>query len=308
MAIHRFGKLVALSLVVLLLMTSPAEAQKLGDVVKNLTSSMSNLPFLLSSVAYILGLFFAIWGVFKFKDHVDNPSQNPLSAGVKRFLAGGLLFSAPTIANVLRHSLFAGAGQGLKNTGHAGVAGAAGMDKMIVDFVGNIYGPISMMLTAFTYIAGVALLLNGIIRLTKTAQEGPRGPTGMGTIMTFLAAGAMFSFGDMMGAFSTSLFGDATVSTNASIGSSVISDDADAKRVASVIEAVMAFVTIVGFIAFIRGWFVLKAFADGHNNYTLAQGLTFLFGGVLAINLGELVNILQNTLGISAANGISFGP
>jgi intracellular multiplication protein IcmC len=306
MAIHRFGKLVGLSLVVLLLMTSPAEAQKLGDVVKNLTTSMSNLPFVLSSVAYIMGLFFAIWGVFKFKDHVDNPSQNPLSAGVKRFLAGGLLFSGPTMAKVLRSSLFAGSGPGLANTGHTAATGT-GMDKMIVDFVANIYGPISILLLSFTYIAGIALLLNGIIRLTKTAQEGPRGPTGMGTIMTFLAAGAMFSFGDMMGSFSTSLFGDAQVMTIAQIGPSVISEAADRDKVASVIEAVMAFVTIVGFIAFIRGWFVLKAFADGHNNYTLAQGLTFLFGGVLAINLGELVNVLQNTLGIAPGSGITFG-
>ena len=121
--------------------------------------------------------------------------------------------------------------------------------------------------------------------------------------MTFLASGALFSFGDMIGTFSTSLFGDATSSTFANISPTVISNAADAARVDSVIEAVMAFIMIVGYIAFIRGWFVLKAFADGSNNATLAQGLTFLFGGTLAINLGELVNILQRTVNVS---GITF--
>lgn len=310
MAIHRFGKLIGLSLVILLLTISPAEAgtQKLGDIFKNFQASISNIPGFLSMVAYILGLFFAMWGVFKFKDHVDNPSQNPISAGVKRFLAGGLLMSGPSAAKALQSSLFGSSvGPGLKGTGPGGTgAGGEGMDRMIVDFIGNIYGPISAMLMTFTYIAAVALLINGIIRLTKTAQEGPRGPTGMGTIMTFLAAGAMFTFADMMGSFSSSLFGDAQVSTMAKIGTNVISDPTDSARVASVIEAVMAFVSIVGFIAFIRGWFVLKAFADGHSNYTMAQGLTFLFGGVLAINLGELVNVLQNTLGILPGSGITF--
>ncbi|HEX2753172.1 MAG TPA: hypothetical protein VHP34_08775, partial [Alphaproteobacteria bacterium] len=63
------------------------------------------------------------------------------------------------------------------------------------------------------------------------------------------------------------------------------------------------FVMLVGYIAFIRGWFVLKAFADGQQGATVAQGLTFLIGGSLAINLGELVNALQETVGIA---GITF--
>jgi hypothetical protein len=211
------------------------------------------------------------------------------------------------MVGTLQNTLF-GAGGGtakLKFSAHAGVAGGSGMDKMIVDFVSDVFEPISYLLMAFTYIAAIALLITGIVRLTKTAQEGPRGPTGLGTIMTFLAAGAMFTFGDMMGSFSSSLFGNADVMTAAKIGTNVISDPVDAQRVAAVVEAVMGFVMIVGFIAFIRGWFVLKAFADGSTTATLAQGLTFLFGGVLAINLGELVNILQKTVGLTGT-ALSF--
>jgi hypothetical protein len=135
-------------------------------------------------------------------------------------------------------------------------------------------------------------------------EEGPRGPTGAGTIMTFIASAALFSFGDSMGVFTSTLFGDSTINTDATILATVIPDATDRERVEAVVEGVMAFVMIVGYIAFIRGWFVLKSFADGQQGVTLAQGLTFLFGGALAINLGELVNVLQTTLDIG---GISFG-
>ena len=125
----------------------------------------------------------------------------------------------------------------------------------------------------------------------------------MVTIMTFVAAGALFSFGDSIGTFSTSLFGDTQVTTQSAISDEIIVDDDDRERVQTVIEGVMVFVMLVGYIAFIRGWFVLKAFADGQQGATVAQGLTFLFGGSLAINLGELVNALQETVGIA---GITF--
>src|SRR5690606_4689082 len=90
---------------------------------------------------------------------------------------------------------------------------AGGLDKMVVDVIADIAVPAELMLTAFSYLSGILLLIVGISRLTKRMEEGPRGPAGMGTIMTFVAAGALFSFGDSIGAFSSSLFGNAEVMT-----------------------------------------------------------------------------------------------
>jgi hypothetical protein len=45
---------------------------------------------------------------------------------------------------------------------------------------------------------------------------------------------------------------------------------------------------------------LLDSGADGQQGATMAQGLTFLFGGTMAINLGELINALQNTVGVGA--------
>jgi hypothetical protein len=286
-----------------------AAQQKLSGVITNTYTSFENFPLILSVISYLSGLLLVTIGIFKFKDHVDNPAQNALSAGVKRFLAGGMFLSLPMMYEATRGTLFGSAAMGsgeIRNTGRTSASlTPGGLDEMVVKLMTDIGGPIETLLVSFTYISAIALLLIGISRLTKKMEEGPRGPAGMGTLMTFLASGALFSFGDMMGSFSTSLFGNSTIKTvaqidpNGTLGLSSV----DADKIAAVMEAVMAFVMIVGFIAFIRGWFVLKAFADGQQGATLAQGLTFLFGGALAINLSELVNALQATVGVT---GITF--
>jgi hypothetical protein len=145
-----------------------------------------------------------------------------------------------------------------------GSVSGQGLDGMVVAFMNDVGGPMETLLTAFSYIAAIALLLLGISRLTKRIEEGPRGPAGMGTIMTFMASGALFAFGDMMGTFSSSIFGNSTIATKAAIdGNAIGMSAADADKIQTVIEGVMAFIMIVGYIAFIRGWFVLKNFADG---------------------------------------------
>jgi len=309
MAMRHLNKIITLSFLGVLIATQ-AQAQSsgtgavstVGDMLNSLTASWGTLPSLLTGVAYILGIMFTAQGIFMFKDHVDQPSQKPISAGIKRFLAGGMLFALPAMGKAVSGNLVGGGGPMVGFTNVHSDPGIAGLDEMAIKFVGNVSGPATYMLIGFAYLGGMFLLITGIIRLTKTAQEGARGPTGLGTLMTFVSAGALFSMGQMIGLFSGTLFGTSTVSTYANISTDILPAD-DANIVAPIIESLMIFIMIVGFIAFIRGWFVLKAFADGSQQATLAQALTFLLGGTLAINLGDLVNALQQTVGVS---GITF--
>lgn len=283
--------------------------QKMGDVFNNVVRASDGFSPVLSTIAYIFGCILAVTGVFKFKQHVDNPQQTSLWEGIKRMLAGGCFLSLPFTIRAVRGSIFGGDAIGsnsLSNTGTTNAAlSAGGLDKMVFDFMSNIAGPAEALLSAVSYLSAIALLLIGISRLTKRIEEGPRGPGGVGTITTFIASGALFSFGDSMGTFANSLFGagGTTLKTNSLVSNTVITDDESRERVQTVIEAVMAFVMLVGYIAFIRGWFVLRAFADGQQGATVAQGLTFLFGGTLAINLGEFINVIMRTVNVT---GLSF--
>lgn len=306
-----YGKTALLSVLFTVALSDSAFAgQKMGEILTNVVVSWGSLTDILSTLAYFAGAFLCVHGIFKFKNHVDNPAQTPLSDGIKRILAGGMFLSLPFMVRSIRGSIFgAGTAQGSTNlqttAGTTANLSAGGLDKMVVDFMTNVAGPAEAMLGAFSYIAAIALLLVGISRLTKKLEEGPRGPAGMGTIMTFIASGALFSFGDSMGTFANSIFGadGRQLKANALVSNTVITEQEDRERIQKVIEAVMVFVMLVGYIAFIRGWFVLKAFADGQQGATIAQGLTFLFGGALAINLGELVNVLMRTVSVT---GLSF--
>jgi hypothetical protein len=313
MTLRHLNKVIGFSFIALLATVMPAQAAPgggvtatVGDMLTQITSSWSGFPSLFNGAAYILGMIFAARGVFLFKDHVDEAGgrggNHPLSGGVKHFLAGGALFSLPFMSQAVVGNLLGSNTQTVGFTTVHADPGIGGLDEMVVRFISNISTPATYMLVGFAYLSGILLLITAIIRLTKTAQEGPRGPTGLGTLMTFVSAGALFSIGQMMGVFSGSLFGTSVVNTYASISADVLPAD-DANIVAPIIEALMIFIMLVGYIAFIRGWFVLKAFADGSQQATLAQALTFLLGGTLAINLGDFVNALQTTVGVS---GITF--
>ena len=306
----QFYKIFALTSV-LMLSAQSASASTLGDSLTNVVRSFGDVPLLFSVFAYIFGAALGVWAMFTFRDHVDGGAgAPPLSAGVKRLLAGGMFLALPT---VLEGAVTTWVGRGMANQRYSGsldsVGGgdAATLDQMAVNFISDIAGPMGLVLSAFAYLGGVLLILVAISRITRGYQEGARGPTGIGTIMTLLAGGALLSSGEMMGTFSSSIFGDATSYTNPIFtGTLQTALGANADKVAATIQALLAFVAIVGWIAFIRGWFVLKAVADGDSQVSMAQALTFLFGGALAVNMGDLINLVQGSLGGNVL-GISFG-
>ncbi|MDB2682767.1 hypothetical protein N9Z27_00770 [Alphaproteobacteria bacterium] len=89
-------------------LTNSAHAQ-LGDggvtnfstVSTNITESIRDVPGLVSSVSYLVGLLLAVLGIMKIKDHVENPTQTPLKDGMIRLAAGGGLFGIPIITQAM---------------------------------------------------------------------------------------------------------------------------------------------------------------------------------------------------------------
>lgn len=71
-----------------------AKANNFGDIAENIADSISVLPGLLTSIAYLFGLLLGVLGVLKVKDHVENPGQTPLKDGAIRMASGGFVRSA----------------------------------------------------------------------------------------------------------------------------------------------------------------------------------------------------------------------
>ncbi len=279
-----------------------AHATTIGDVLNSVATDTSSLARILLSICYIAGLILAVAAMFKFKDHVDYPDRTPLSDGVKRIIAGGMFLAFPAVLDALQQSLATGASFTSSGVGGSTVATPTSLDEVAVNFIADLYGPFTNAMTIFLYLMGIGFVLIGISRLTKTMQEGPRGPAGMGTLMTFISGGAMLNFAPMLGSFTTTMFGDESAETLVTLTGPLTTalSAAEQLRLQSTIEAMTLFVMLVGYVAFIRGWLVLKAYADGSQSATLAQGLTFLIGGTIAANIGTVVNVIQDTLGYTA--------
>ncbi len=85
----------------LLVQVKEAEALGTGNsfstIARNITDSIEELPGLVTSIAYLVGILMGVMGVMKIKDHVENPTQTPMKEGAIRLAAGGALFALPIV-------------------------------------------------------------------------------------------------------------------------------------------------------------------------------------------------------------------
>ena len=137
-----------------------------------------------------------------------------------RLLAGGSFFALPYIATSLQASFMSAPLSALSvdgTTGYTGIlvcaGGALALDQAFGCFVNNLLGPIQTVLNVFCFAVGLIFIMIGISRLIKSAQDGARGPGGLGTVSTFVTGGVLLSGTQMMAALSSSFFGKTETAT-----------------------------------------------------------------------------------------------
>jgi hypothetical protein len=82
-----------------------ATGNDFSSIARNVTDSISELPGLLTGVAYMLGILLGVLGILKIKDHVENPTQTPLQHGAIRLTAGGGLFALPIVYEAMQQTI-----------------------------------------------------------------------------------------------------------------------------------------------------------------------------------------------------------
>jgi hypothetical protein len=100
-------KLAAIATVGVLSATDAAEAgnANFANITDNLGQSASNLPNLISTVAYCGGIGLGVAGIFKLKQHVDQPGQHPMKDGLVRLGSAGALLSLPFMTEAMSNSV-----------------------------------------------------------------------------------------------------------------------------------------------------------------------------------------------------------
>lgn len=289
----------------------------LGDSFCGLFFNAGAFPAFLTAVSYLIGICLGVWGILKIKAHVLNPQQTSLWEGVSRLGAGGAFFALPVVIEVMRNTvspattaaIAAVAQRTTFNEAALACDGNSGLDGALYCMMDDLLGPVHVAINFFTTCAAFVFAMIGISRLMKSAQDGPRGPGGLGTIMTFAIAGALLSYNSLMRAatvsLSMSLPGISLTATRANMKYTKGLSAAEAQHIHTVISAIIKFMIIVGLISFVRGIFIVRSVAEGNSQASLMAGVTHMVGGALAVNLGPLINLVQNTLGI-AQYGIAF--
>lgn len=282
-----------------------ASGDTLGGLIHNLVMSLNTIPGLFTAVAYLFGIFLGFWGILKLKDHVENPHNTTIWEPIKRFTAGGSFFALPHVMLAAINTVDGGGKAADYSDFNSGGAGELGLDGMMVKLIADIWHPMHWVLFAFCYLGGIILIFIGISRLLKSEQDGPRGPAGIGTIMTFLVGGALLSVDRIVGSSLTSFFNSATSMSFGELQYTAGMGDAELAHAHAVIAAIIAFVAIIGWVSFIRGLFILRGVSEGNSQASMMAAITHILGGALAINLGGVIMAVQNTLGI-LPYGIEF--
>lgn len=280
-------------------------AGTLGGMMCNLINNSTDLPGVVTGFAYMAGLIAGFLGIMKLRQHVENPNSVEIWDPIKRFIMGGAFFALPYVVTAIKRTI---EGQGgtvyAADTGFNGDADGAGLDAMIVALVSNIGAPAVWLIGWFGWLAGLVFVFIGISRLIKTEQEGPRGPTGIGTITTFLIAGALFSLNSIVRYINTSIFGTNVIATNGALQYTDGLGDAS-PHIHAVISAIIGFSIVLGWVSLARGLFIVRGVSEGNSQASMMAAITHLIGGVLAINLGSVIMAVQDSLGI-ADYGIVF--
>lgn len=90
--------------------TGAGSGNSFSNISNNIQASISELPGLLTGVAYMLGILLGVLGILKIKDHVENPSNTKIQDGAIRLAAGGGLFALPIVYEAMQTTIGEGSG------------------------------------------------------------------------------------------------------------------------------------------------------------------------------------------------------
>ena len=80
-------------------------ANSFSQIFERIAVSFGGITGLISMFAYLTGVIFAIAGILKIKDHVEQPDKTDLKAGAMRLVAGGALFAMPYVMALMQASI-----------------------------------------------------------------------------------------------------------------------------------------------------------------------------------------------------------
>lgn len=100
-----------------LAIAAPAEARNWGDVAAGMNGQFQQGIPLAGSILFLLGIITGGVGVYKLKQHKDDPRQTPMSTPIWYLLCAVLLVFLPDVFDISGESVLGGKGKSQGATG-----------------------------------------------------------------------------------------------------------------------------------------------------------------------------------------------
>lgn len=162
--------------------------------------------------------------------------------------------------------------------------------------LGNImasFPGIMIFLNLFTSMAGVILTGMAIFKFVEFDNGHARLIT---PFMYLLVGVALFNLSSSVDTFLETVYGPSTSVQNllSYRGGNRLSEQGSKMAM-----LLIMCIRLVGYVSFIKGWFIFKRIGDGTqgSDEAFSKAMIHLFFGVLAINIVETVNVLSSTAG-----------
>lgn len=281
----------------------------MGALLCNARFSSEAYPDFMAALAYIMGAVLILRGALSMKRASDSPQNSPVIP-VAQMLGGAFLISLPIAVGMMQRTIFgdvSSGGPAMCSYTLAPNNQQLGLDVMAQNFVRNIHAPAFSLLSVLCYVIGTFYILAGLYKASKTGTD-PRASSPK-DIVTYLVIGALLvTIGGSMTMILATLFGDSGEMSNMSnfVGVNwlpIVGEGANTEAMNNTIEALLAFVQIVGAIAFVRGWMLMKAAVEGAPGKT-AQAITHIVGGAMAINMDQMLTVFDVTFGTNILNNM----
>lgn len=290
-------------LVVFLLHPSGAWAQEIsfGMMFCNAFENMGSLPGLIYGISFIGGIILIGMGVVGLRESAEAGAQKPIYKPILMLIIGGFLMAFPAMTSFVTETLFrgdAGGGGWYCSPGGSGSAGGADLSDMIINFVDDVKQPIISGVVAVAFVLGVFYIGRGLFKAAKYGQD-PRTHS-MPIIVGHMAFGALLLvLSQSLGSMLTTIFGTSEIASFSGISwSGGGSGGGDMTKANDAIKAAIIFFQLVGLIAFLRGWVIVKQSVEGTSQATVGQGLTHVIGGAIAVNMPMFLMAAERTFGI----------
>lgn len=178
----------------------------------------------------------------------------------------------------------------VEDAGGGGIKPFNDIIGMILNFADSLAG-LSWLAAGISYVAGIVLIARGIFKLRIMADHRSQ------MFQPMEIAGPLVNIAMGTGLIWWPVLIDVTTYTFWGTTSPLAYDPGFGSEWDDVWVVMMDVMKLVGFIAFIRGWYFMTKIGEQGAQGMFGKGLTHIIGGILAYHMGPTVRVLMNTFG-----------